>query len=118
MGYTGVIMLLLQVPFLRQFWSAIQKAGRMALSIYLMQTIICTTYFAGFAMGYFGRLPQYQLYIFALQVIVVQVAFAITWFRHYRYGPAEWLLRSLMEKKLLPNKKHRDEPIPALTVIS
>jgi uncharacterized protein len=107
-GYVGIVMLFLQAAWLRTFWNGMQKVGKMALSIYLLQSILCTIYFAGFGMGYFGRLPQYQLYVFAAQVNLLLIGYAVIWLKYFQLGPAEWLLKCLMKKKWLPNRISQD----------
>jgi uncharacterized protein len=82
----------------------------MALSIYLMQSLICTWFFAGFGMGYFGRLTQVELYIVAAEISLLLVAFSMLWLNRFEYGPAEWLLRWLVYRKKLPNRIRGPQP--------
>ena len=50
-------------------------------------------------MTYFGKLQQYQLYLLVAEVWLVQIIFSVLWLRHFAYGPAEWLLCSLVYGK-------------------
>jgi len=59
-------------------------------------------------MGYFGRLSQWQLYVFVAEVIMVQVIFSVIWVRHFNYGPVEWLLRRLSYGKSLTDKFRKE----------
>ena len=102
-GYASLVVMLIPVGFLNRIWRAFASVGRMSLTNYLMQTIICTIFFYGYGMGYFARLTQFKLYTFAAEVIVVQVVFSVIWLRYYTYGPAEWLLRRLSYGKELPH---------------
>jgi uncharacterized protein len=104
LGYASLILFLLGSGPLNRLWRSFAYVGKMALTIYMMQTIICTLFFTGFGMGYFGRLSQYQLYIVAGEICLFQMAFSVLWLRRYYYGPAEWLLRCLMYRSWLPNK--------------
>ncbi len=88
----------------------------MALTNYLLQSIFCVLFFSGFGMGYYARLDQWQLYVFAAEVILVNVAFSIFWLKYFHYGPAEWLWRCLVYKKWLYNRKH--PAIRPLSVVS
>ncbi|PPT92941.1 hypothetical protein XthCFBP4691_01760 [Xanthomonas theicola] len=69
-------------------------AGRMALSNYLLQSLLCTTLFYGYGLGYFERLPRAWQIPFAFALFALQVALSLLWLRHFRFGPAEWLWRS------------------------
>jgi len=106
-GYASLILLVLGTGPLNRLWRGFAYVGKMALTIYLMQSIICTLFFAGFGMGYYGRLNQYQLYLVAGEICLLQIAFCVFWLRRYYYGPAEWLLRCLMYRTWLPNKKNK-----------
>jgi len=69
--------------------------GRMALSNYLGQSILCGLVFYAVGLGLYGRFTGYYLYIVVLLVWALQVAFSNWWLARYRFGPAEWLWRSL-----------------------
>lgn len=69
-------------------------AGRMALTHYLLQSLLCTTLFYGYGLGYFERLPRAWQIPFAFALFAVQVALSPLWLRHFRFGPVEWLWRS------------------------
>jgi uncharacterized protein len=92
--------------------------GQLALTNYLMQSIILGFIFLGFGMGYFGRLQQVHLYFIVIEVIMVQVIFSVLWLRKFHYGPAEMLWRRLVYGSWPQNKKSKtqiSEPtIPAL----
>lgn len=104
-GYASLVIFLLNAGILKPLWRGFANAGRLALTNYLMQSIVCALVFTGFGAGYFGRLTQGQLYLFALQLCVVQTVFSTLWLRVYSIGPAEWLWRSLTHGKRLPFKR-------------
>ena len=104
LGYASLVLLMIRVGVLKFLWRALAAAGQMALTNYLLQSIFCALFFGGFAFGYYGRLEQYQLYLVAAEICLLEIACSIFWLQYYRYGPAEWLLRCLMYKKWLPNK--------------
>ncbi|ENM2866545.1 DUF418 domain-containing protein YeiB [Citrobacter koseri] len=72
---------------------AIACVGRMALSNYLLQTLICTTLFYQF--GLFMKFDRLTLLIFIIPVWLVNLLFSWIWLRFYRQGPVEWLWRQL-----------------------
>lgn len=70
---------------------AIACVGRMALTNYLLQTLICTTLFYRF--GLFMKYDRLQLLAFVPAVWAVNLLFSWFWLRHFRQGPVEWLWR-------------------------
>ncbi len=104
-GYAAGIMALLKTKWLQWLWQAVAAAGSMALTNYIMQTIICTIFFYGYGFGYFGRLQQWELYFVVVEIALVQIVFSVFWLRYYTMGPLEWLWRCLIYKKRLPIKK-------------
>ncbi|MDV5357353.1 DUF418 family protein [Kosakonia sp. SMBL-WEM22] len=73
--------------------SAIACVGRMALTNYLLQTLICTTLFNHF--GLFMRFDRLQLLAIVPAVWAVNILFSVLWLRRFRQGPVEWLWRQL-----------------------
>lgn len=70
-------------------------AGRMALSNYLMQSLICTTLCNGYGLGLFGRISPLAGIALAVALFAMQVALSRVWLQRYRFGPAEWFWRVL-----------------------
>ncbi|WFU83226.1 DUF418 domain-containing protein [Bradyrhizobium sp. CIAT3101] len=75
-------------------WAA--PLGRMAFTNYVAQSVIFGWIFYGYGLGQFGRLGITPALAIGLIVYAAQVRFSTWWLRHYRYGPLEWLWRSLM----------------------
>lgn len=113
LAYTAFIMAFLSAGMVTVIWKAFAAAGRLALTNYVCQTIICTIFFYGYGMGYYGRLTQLQLYFFALEVIIVQLAFSAIWLKYFTHGPAEWLLRRLSDKSFRDPIKKTFTPEPS-----
>ena len=65
----------------------------MALSNYVMQTIICNVIFIGF--GLFGQLRFHELYYVVAGVWIFELTASSIWLKHFRYGPLEWVWRRL-----------------------
>ena len=81
-------------------WAA--PAGRMALTNYLMQTILQSLLFYGWGLALIGRFGLILIYPFALALFAFQVAFSRWWLGRYRFGPVEWAWRSLTYGKRQP----------------
>ena len=75
-------------------WAA--PLGRMAFTNYVAQSFIFSWIFYGYGLGQFGRLGIAQALAIGIAVYIAQVVFSAWWLRHYRYGPLEWLWRTLM----------------------
>jgi len=95
LGYVGVLCLLLKTDLLQGLRRRLAAVGRMALTNYLMQTIICTTIFYGHGFGLFGGLDRTQQALVVLGIWILQLIVSPIWLARYRFGPFEWLWRSL-----------------------
>lgn len=107
-GYLAIIMLLLQNENLTRKFSYITDGltaiGRTPLSNYLLQTLVGTSIFYGHGLGLFGQISRGEQWLFIIPIWLAQLHISIVWVRHFRYGPAEWLWKSLMYKRRLPFK--------------
>jgi uncharacterized protein len=90
------------VPWLMK---ALSNVGQMAFSNYLMQSIICTWFFFGYGFEFYGKLHYYQLYYAVFSVWIFQLIFSSVWLKYFRFGPFEWLWRSLTYWKKQPMKR-------------
>lgn len=72
---------------------AVACVGRMALSNYLLQTLICTTLF--YHLDLFMKFDRFQLLAFVPAIWLVNILFSVFWLSHFRQGPMEWLWRQL-----------------------
>jgi uncharacterized protein len=102
LGHVGVVMLICKsgaIPWLTRRLAAV---GRMALTNYLMQSVICTTLFYGWGFWLYGTLNRTALAGIVLAIWVFQLVISPLWLRYFRFGPAEWLWRSLTYWRLQP----------------
>jgi uncharacterized protein len=104
LGHIGLFMLFIKSGILKFLQNALAAVGKMALTNYLMQTIFCTTYFLGYGFGMFGKLQRYELYYVVITVWIIQLIYSPIWLKYFKYGPAEWLWRSLSYMKKQPFK--------------
>jgi uncharacterized protein len=102
LGHIGLFMLFIKSGILKFLQAAFAAVGKMALTNYLMHTVICTTFFLGFGFGMFGRLQRFELYYVVLAIWVIQLIYSPIWLKYFKYGPAEWLWRSLTYMKKQP----------------
>lgn len=112
LAHASVLMMICKAGLLRWLTSRLAAVGQMALTNYLTHTIVCTTLFNGYGFGLFGKLQRYQVYYVVLAIWVFQLAVSKPWLRHFRFGPAEWLWRSLTYWKRQPMRLA--EPAPSV----
>lgn len=101
-GHIGVVMLICRSGVLPWLRARLAAVGRMALTNYIGQTVIGTLVFYGYGLGLYGHLQRYQLYFVVLGIWLVQLTVSPIWLRRFRFGPMEWLWRSLTYKTRQP----------------
>lgn len=95
LGYVGLVMLACRSTALRRATRPFAAVGQTALSNYLLQTVICTTIFYGHGLGLYGSVDRVGQLGVVLGVWAVQLIASPLWLRRYRFGPAEWVWRTL-----------------------
>ncbi|MFN7782848.1 MAG: DUF418 domain-containing protein [Lysobacterales bacterium] len=95
MAYVAAFVLLFQTGVGARVLGLLAPAGRMALTNYLLQSLICGLLFYGYGLGWYGQVDRWGQVQIALLIFVAQVALSPLWLRHFRYGPMEWLWRAL-----------------------
>jgi uncharacterized protein len=94
-GYIAVLVLAVKSGRLRPLTRTLAYVGQMAFSNYILTSLVCTTIFEGYGFGLFGKLQRYQLYGVVLAVWAMILIISPIWLKHFRFGPLEWLWRSL-----------------------
>ena len=95
LGHIGLVMLIARTGVMQGLMSRFAAVGRMALTNYLMHSVILTTVFYGYGLGLYGDLPRSWQMVFVAAVIGLQLAISPWWLSRFRFGPVEWLWRSL-----------------------
>ncbi|MCW4453769.1 DUF418 domain-containing protein [Flavobacterium sp. MXW15] len=93
----GLLMCLGYLGWLVRWRAALRwlaPAGRMALTNYVAQSLVCTFVFYGYGLGWFERMPRAWQLPFAAALFVVQVLLSHCWLRRFQFGPLEWLWRA------------------------
>lgn len=80
----------------------IAAAGRTAFTNYVGTSILMTTIFYGYGLGLYGMVDRVAVYAFVLLAWALMLAWSLPWLRHFRYGPFEWVWRSLTRGRLEP----------------
>ena len=100
--YVTSIILLMQNQRWKPKLLPLANVGRMALTNYLMQSIICTTIFYSYGLGLYGKIGPAAGIILTLAIFAVQVVISNLWFARFKFGPMEWLWRTLTYGKAQP----------------
>ena len=103
-GHASLLMLVYRSRLVPWLMKAIANVGQMAFTNYLVQSIICTLFFYGYGLGYYYKLQLHQLYYVVFSVWILQLIYSSIWLKYYRFGPFEWLWRSLTYWKKQPMK--------------
>jgi uncharacterized protein len=104
-GHIGVLMLLCNSGVLGWLQRRLAAVGQMALSSYVSHSIICAFVFYGFGLGLYGQLQRHELYYVVFAIWAFQLVISPIWLAHYRFGPLEWLWRSLTYSTLQPMRR-------------
>lgn len=94
-GHLGLLLLVIRSGLCGWLQRAMGAVGQMALTNYLMQTVICTLLFYGFGFGLWSQLERYQLYGVVASIWLIELAWSPLWLARFRFGPFEWVWRSL-----------------------
>jgi uncharacterized protein len=104
LGYVGLLVVMLHSKTVFSRVSLLAPMGRMALTNYLLQSLVCAIYFHGYALGHWG-MPRAQQVLFVVVVFAAQVALSHWWLSKFRYGPMEWFWRGFTYRQVPPFKR-------------
>lgn len=104
-SYVALLIVLCRSNVLTKTKAMLANVGRMALTNYLSQTIICCFIFYGWGLGFYGSFERIEQLYVVLGIWAFQLVFSAYWMNNYRFGPFEWLWRSMTYGKLQPLKK-------------
>jgi len=105
MAHAAVVLLIVKAGALKWITRPLGAVGQTALSNYLGTTVICTLIFDGWGLGLFGRLQFYQLFYVVAAIWAVNLIVSSLWLKYFRFGPVEWVWRSLTYWKRQPMRK-------------
>jgi len=103
--YAAAIVLLLQRPGPRRWLLVLAPVGQMPLTTYLGQSLVATFLFYGWGLGLSGQLGSAACLAIAVAIYAVQVAGCRLWLARFRFGPVEWLWRTLVYGRAQPMRR-------------
>lgn len=102
LAHCAALMLLIRAGYLAAILKRLQAVGQMALSNYIMQTVLCSLFFFGYGLGYYNKLEIHQLYYVVAVILVLQLICSQLWLKYFKFGPMELLWRTLTYKQFKP----------------
>ena len=96
LAYVGIVVLLLQRAFWRGLLGVLAPAGRMPLTTYVLQSPIATFLYYGWGLGWARSVGAAGAIGLGLAIFAVEVALCHLWLRYFRFGPLEWLWRTVV----------------------
>jgi uncharacterized protein len=105
LGYIGLVMLLVKSKPTGALVRTMQPVGRMAFTNYLLQTVLMTAVFYGHGLGLFGQVERWGQVLIVFAVWAFEIWLSNIWLARFRFGPAEWLWRTLTYMRLQPMRR-------------
>ena len=104
-GYVALFCLWVKSNLWKGFRMRLEAVGRMAFTNYISQSLICTFIFYSHGLGLFAQLERYQLMFIVASIFIAQLLWSPWWLARFKFGPLEWLWRSLSYGKPQPFKR-------------
>ena len=104
-GYIGFIMLCTKNKYFKPLQARLEAIGKTALTSYIIQSVIATFIFYGIGLGLFGYLNRISQAMVMLLIWVFLLIVCPLWLRKFRYGPLEWIWRTLTYMRVIPLSK-------------
>ena len=105
LAYVGAVMFACVAGTAAWLRSRLAAVGRTAFSNYIAQTLICTTIFYGHGLGLFGRVSRSGQLAIVAAIWTLQLVVSASWLERFRFGPLEWLWRSLTYGRVQPFRR-------------
>ncbi len=114
-GYVAAAVVLTRTLGERAIVRGLGATGRMALTNYLMQTVICTTIFYGYGFGLYNELSRVGQLALVVSIWTFQIVFSVLWIRVFRFGPCEWIWRTVSYWRWQPMLRRDTPPAEPIT---
>jgi uncharacterized protein len=98
LGYMALIAKWAERRETGKVWLYLESVGKMALSCYVLQNVAASFLFYGWGLGWGGRLGSFSVILIWLAICVLEAVFAKWWIGRMKFGPVEWLRKSLLRR--------------------
>ncbi len=110
LGYIGIIMLICKSDGFKRFKNVMSSVGKMAFTHYILMSAIATFIFYGHGPGLYGQVERIYQLLIVIGIWAIILVISPLWLKKFRYGPLEWLWRTLTYRKNIPMKKKEAQP--------
>ena len=108
LAWIALVMLVCKCKVLWWAQKVLAAVGRMALTNYIGQSVICTLLFYGHGLGWFNTFERVELLYVVSSIWAFQIAMSLLWLSWFRFGPLEWLWRTATYLRIQPIKRQRE----------
>lgn len=113
----GVYLSVIALLSLRETWqrrlAPLACVGRMALTNYVLQSVICSTIFYGYGFSLYEKMGPASGLLLSTLIFILQIPLSVWWLKRFHYGPLEWLWRSLTYGTRPPFLKEKPQKLRA-----
>jgi uncharacterized protein len=106
LAHIAFTIIVLKRGWLTWLTNRLAAVGQMALSNYILHSVICSLLFYAPGFALMGQLQRYQLYLVVVAIWIVNLVWSPWWLARYRFGPLEWCWRSLTYWRRQPMRKN------------
>ncbi|HUQ85951.1 MAG TPA: DUF418 domain-containing protein [Vicinamibacterales bacterium] len=116
-GWMGFTIAMWHAGIARGLAARLIAVGRTAFSCYILTSLMCTFIFYGHGLGYFGRVSRPGQVAVTVAVWMTLLIAAPLWLARFRFGPLEWLWRTLTygERQPLRRARHSASDWPQIS---
>jgi len=107
--YAAGIIYMFRNGWFPGFFNRLASVGRMALSNYILHSLICTTLLYSYGFGLYGSVNPFAGLLLTLAIFTAQLFISPLWMNYFHYGPLEWIWRSGTYMTLQPFRKTNRE---------
>jgi len=108
-AYAGTLFLLHASGGFRWLMVCLAAAGRMALTNYLLQSILASLLFTNYGLAWYGEITALQGVLIVAALYGMQLLLSPIWLRYFECGPFEWLWRAAAYRLRPPFRRSKEE---------
>jgi uncharacterized protein len=116
--YALIVALAMSFTSIARRLRPLAAVGRMTLTTYLVQSVLSTLVFYNWGFGLMNKINLTGIFLFTVVLFALQIVFSVWWLNRYRFGPAEWLWRSLAYGRMLPLRIATVAPSPTVSAVT